>query len=106
MVSATVAAAGRVRVILQGAGSRNRKPGGLRAEGVGMKNTPSDRWKNAASKPSTPGEWVEARLPDGQLAVAKRTDEGWQPFYPAGSPVAWRPLGTNRFRCFPRPSAA
>jgi len=49
---------------------------------------------------------VEARLPDGRLAVAKQTDFGWQPLYPAGSPVAWRPLGDNRFRAFPRPSVA
>ena len=35
-----------------------------------------------------------------------RTEWGWQPLYPAGSPVAWRPLGVERFRAFPRPSAA
>jgi hypothetical protein len=45
-------------------------------------------------------------LPNGGLAVAKRTELGWVPFYPAGSPVAWRPLGSNRFRVFPRPSGA
>ena len=85
--------------------SRNRKLRSRAAVLVDMKTTPAERWR-AATKPSAPGEWVEARLPGGHVAVAKRTDFGWQPLYPAGSPVAWRPLGLNRFRSFPRPSAA
>jgi len=78
---------------------------GAAAVKEGMKHTPTDGWRRA-SQPSAAGQWVEARLPDGRLAVAKQTDFGWQPLYPAGSPVAWRPLGDNRFRAFPRPSVA
>jgi hypothetical protein len=70
-----------------------------------MKTTPPIGW-NSASQPSIPGEWVEARLPDGHIAVAKQTEDGWVPLYPAGTPVAWRPLSAGRFRCFPRPNAA
>lgn len=70
-----------------------------------MKHTPADGWQ-AVSKPSARGQWVEARLPNGGLAVAKKTDYGWEPIYPAGTPIAWRPLGENRFRAFPRPSGA
>jgi hypothetical protein len=45
---------------------------------------------------------VEAELPNGRTAVAKWTSFGWLPFYPAGTPVVWRPMNGRRFRVFPR----
>lgn len=59
-----------------------------------------DPW-NPASKPPAPNKWVEVKLPDGKLAVAKWTNDGWMPSYPAGTPLAWRPRNGLRFRTLP-----
>jgi hypothetical protein len=59
-----------------------------------------------ASTPSAEDDWVEAKLPNGRHAVAKWTADGWLPLYPAGHPVAWRPINGRRFRVFPRKTSA
>jgi len=70
-----------------------------------MHYTPKPKWIPAARRPQ-PGQWVEVKLPSGDVAIARWTEDGWLPFYPAGTPKAWRPRSGTRFRTLPYGAAA
>jgi len=70
-----------------------------------MHSEKPESWTKA-SRPPELEQWVEVRLPTGDVGVAKWTSLGWTPLYPAGTPRGWRPLNGHRFQSFPAAKAA